>query len=78
MKNQYRGGHWLKRGTWTVCQFKRGLARKWWFFEGGVDTPMHTMSNLYKHVSLVRNSTSLLFFVLLLQFMAAHQHITTD
>ena len=28
MKNQYIGGDCLKRGAWTVCRFKRGLARK--------------------------------------------------
>ena len=35
----------LKRQTWTVCWFKRGLARKrgWCFWGGDVDTPMHTM-----------------------------------
>ena len=48
MKNQYRGGDFLKRGSWTVCQFKGCLARKRGVFffgggEGGVDTPMHTM-----------------------------------
>ena len=24
MKNQYRGEDCLKRGAWTVCQFKEG------------------------------------------------------
>ena len=28
MKNQYIGGHCLKRGTWTVFRFKGGLAKK--------------------------------------------------
>ena len=28
MKNHYRGGDCLKRGAWTVCRFKKGLARK--------------------------------------------------
>ena len=32
-KNQYREGDCLKRGVWTVCQFKGGLARKrGWYF----------------------------------------------
>ena len=35
MKNQYRGGNCLKRGAWTVCRFKGGLARKGGVFEGG-------------------------------------------
>ena len=45
MKNQYRGGGYcLKRRTWTVCRFKGGLGKKeGGFFEGGVDTPMHTI-----------------------------------
>ena len=39
----YRGDC-LKRGTWTVCQYKRSLARKKGvMFLRGVDTPMHTM-----------------------------------
>ena len=45
-KNQYREGDCLKRGVWTVCQFKGGLARKrGWYFSGReeVDAPMHTM-----------------------------------
>ena len=28
MKNQYREGDCLKRGAWTVCQFKGGLGKK--------------------------------------------------
>ena len=27
-KNQYIGGDCLKRETWTVCRFKRGLGKK--------------------------------------------------
>ena len=27
-KNQYRGGDCLKRGAWTVCQFKGRLGKK--------------------------------------------------
>ena len=44
-KNQYRGGLPKKGETWTVCQFKGGLARKRGgeCFWGVVDTPMHTM-----------------------------------
>ena len=38
-------GDYLKRGAWTVCKFKGGLGKKegGGVFEGGVDTPMHTM-----------------------------------
>ena len=46
MKNQYRRGDCLKRGSWTFCKFKgEGLAKKResGVFEGGVDTPMDTM-----------------------------------
>ena len=32
MKNQYIGGNCLKGGAWTVCRFKRALAKK---MEGG-------------------------------------------
>ena len=48
MKNQYREGDCLKRGAWTVCQFKGGLGKKEGvvLLRGGVDTPMHTMSYL--------------------------------
>ena len=37
-------------------------------------------SNLYKHLyfQVVGSSTSLLFFVLLFQFMVSHQHITSN
>ena len=28
MKNQYRGGDYLKGGAWTVWKFKRGLGKK--------------------------------------------------
>ena len=34
-------------GAWTVCRYKRGRAwqeRGGGFFQGGVDTPMHTMT----------------------------------
>ena len=46
MKNQYRGEDCLKRGAWTVCQFKGvlGKERGGGVLEGGFDTPMHTMS----------------------------------
>ena len=49
MKNQYREEDCLKRGAWTVWQFKGGgggLARKRGgrFFIEGADTTMHTMS----------------------------------
>ena len=40
-EKQYRGGNYLKRGAWTICRFKGGLARK--KGAGIVDTPMHTM-----------------------------------
>ena len=48
MKNQYSEGDCLKRGAWTVCQFKGGLGKKEGvvLLRGGVDTPMHTMSYL--------------------------------
>ena len=39
-KNQYRGGDCLKKGAWTVCQFKGGGGA---VSEGGIDTPIHTM-----------------------------------
>ena len=48
-KSQYRGGNFLKNGeggwAWTVCRFKEGLGKKegGGVFEGGIDTPMHTM-----------------------------------
>ena len=44
-KNQYIGEDYLKRGAWTVCRFKRGLARKrkWRFSGRGGDTLMHNM-----------------------------------
>ena len=54
-KNLLRWGDCLKRGTWTVCQFKVGLAKKrgGGVFEergrGGVDTPMHTMRSTHKN-----------------------------
>ena len=39
-------GNCLKRGAWTVCQFKGRLGKKEGVVflrgEGGVDTPMHT------------------------------------
>ena len=46
MESQYRGGDCLKRGAWTVCQFKGRLGKK----EGvvslrGGDTTMHTMNH---------------------------------
>ena len=43
MKNQYIGGDYLKKGTWSVCRFKGGLARKRVGFLRGVDTLMHTV-----------------------------------
>ena len=46
MKNQYRGGHCLKRGLGQFADLSGGLARKREvvFLRGwGVDTPMHTM-----------------------------------
>ena len=44
-ENQYRGGAYLKRGAWTVCQFKGGLGKKEGLvFLRGVDTLIHTMS----------------------------------
>ena len=48
MKNQYSEGDCLKRGAWTVCQFKGGLGKKegvMFLRGGGVDTPMRTMNN---------------------------------
>ena len=38
-------GYCLKMGDWTVCRFKGKLGKKEGsdLFEGGVDTPMHTM-----------------------------------
>ena len=54
MKNQYRGRDCLKRGTWTVCQFKGSLATKMeGVFLRGVDTPMHTIPTAFKHTGLV-------------------------
>ena len=46
-KNWYKEQDCLKRGAWTVCRFKGGgLGKKdeGGVFEGGVDTPMHSMS----------------------------------
>ena len=39
------GGLPKKGGAWTVCRFKGGIGKKEGngAFEGGVDTPMHTM-----------------------------------
>ena len=45
-QNQYKGERWPKKGgTWTVCWFKWGLGKKAvsGVFEGGGETPMHTM-----------------------------------
>ena len=44
-KNQYLGRNCLKRGAWTVCQFKGEAGKKeGGDFEGeGVDTSMYTM-----------------------------------
>ena len=37
--------NFLKRGPWIVYRFKRGLGkRRDYVFEGGIETPMHTMS----------------------------------
>ena len=47
MKNQYRGGGLPKKGVpEQFANLRRSLARKRGrdVFEGGVDTPMHTMS----------------------------------
>ena len=59
-KNQYRGGDFLKKGSWTV--YKRKVKKDWeerwgWCFwgreEGGVDTPMHTMNEQLYFIAVV-------------------------
>ena len=42
-------GRLPKKGAWTVCRFKEAAwqERGGVVFEGGVDTPMHTMSTKY-------------------------------
>ena len=51
MKNQYKGGLLKKGGggLWQFANLKVGLARKrrGWAFQGGVDTPMHTMGTIF-------------------------------
>ena len=43
-KNQYIGGNCLKKGVWTE---RGGLGEKEGdVFEGGGDTPMHTMNTI--------------------------------
>ena len=42
-KTNIEGGHCLKRGAWTVCQFKGGLARVGWCFWGGGLIPQCTL-----------------------------------
>ena len=52
MKNQYRGSDCLKRGAWTVCQFKVGAwqERGGSVFEGGL-IPQGTLCWLTQHGS---------------------------
>ena len=47
----------LKRGAWTACRFRGGgdwQERGGGVFEGGVDTPMHTMARSPSSVILQR------------------------
>ena len=50
-KYQSIGGVAQKKGAWTVCRFKGGVAEKrsdGIFVGGGVDTPIHTMDLVLK------------------------------
>ena len=64
-KNQYIEGNCLKRGAWTVCRFKWGLAKKSRVgFLRGVDIPMQIMYTRYPHTFELPHLWALLPFLI--------------